>query len=253
MPQTTGMSTAAVPVLDRKPDMTPTMTISREAEHLLHSYRQLQKNAALIAQQKAILRLGVAPMGASLVFPRLRKGFYAAYPDIAFEVVEDSTETLYLKIDAGELDFALTVSNAPPDPDYRSVTLGHSRLLFCVHQEHPLAKEGVATLSQVGQTPLIMLSDRNSQTRYLKRLFRAADFTPNVIQYTSQVFTILQHIRENAAAGFLSEDIVERENNLRGFSLQEVEQASIVIIWRRDVQTFPAMESLIRYARSVEW
>lgn len=222
----------------------------REAEHLLRSYGQLWKNAELIAQRKAVLRVGVAPMGASLIFPRLRKGFHLACPDIAFEVAEDSTETLYQKIDTGELDFALTVSIAPPGPDYHSVTLGHSRLLFCVHQDHPLAEEGVETLSQVGQTPLIMLSDRNSQTKYLKRLFRAADYAPNVIQYTSQVFTILQHIRENAAAGFLSEDIAEREESLVGFALQEVEEASITVIWRKAAQFFPAMEALIHYVRN---
>ena len=58
---------------------------------------------------------------------------------------------------------------------YRAVTLGHSRLLFCVHRDHPLANEQVETLTQVGNTPLIMLFDSNSQTKYLKRLFRAAD------------------------------------------------------------------------------
>lgn len=222
----------------------------REVEHLLHSYVQLWENAELIAQGKTILRVGVAPMGASLIFPRLRKGFHAACPDVTFEVTEDSTETLYQKIDTGELDFALTVSITPPGADYRSVILGHSRLLFCVHRDHPLAEERVDTLSQVGQIPLIMLSDRYSQTKYLKRLFRVADFTPNVIQYTTQVFTILQHIRENAAAGFLSEDIAEREESLVGFALREVDEASIAMIWRKDAQTFPAMEALVRYVRT---
>ena len=222
----------------------------REAEHLLRSYGQLWKNAELIAQRKAVLRVGVAPMGASLIFPRLRKGFHLACPDIAFEVTEDSTETLYQKIDTGELDLALTVSITPPGPDYRAVILGHSRLLFCVHRDHPLANEQVETLAQVGNTPLIMLSDRNSQTKYLKRLFRTVDYTPNVIQYTSQVFTILQHIRENAAAGFLSEDIAEREESLVGFALREVEEASITVIWRKDAQFFPAMEALVHYVRN---
>lgn len=222
----------------------------REAERLLYAYYQLQKNTEKIGRGRTILRMGVAAMGASAIFPRLRTGFRAAYPDISFEVTEDSTEALYQKIDTGELDFALTVSIAPPGTDYRYVTLGHSRLLFCVHRDHSLAQKGVKSLSQVGQTPLVMLSASSSQTKYLKRLFQAAAYTPNVIQYTSQVFTILQHIRANAAAGFLSEDIVELEGNLTGFSLQEVEKASITVIWRRDVQTFPAMEALIRYMKN---
>lgn len=257
-----GMSTAirdlesecGFPLFDHRPNSIVLTdqgrAFHREAERLLRSYGQLWKNAERIARGKTILRVGVAPMGASLIFPRLRKGFRAARPDIAFEVTEDSTETLYQKIDAGELDFALTVSIAPPGAEYRHITLGHSRLLFCVHRNHPLAGERIESLAQIGQAPLIMLSDHNSQTKYLKRLFRLANYEPNVIQYTSQVFTILQHIRENAAAGFLSEDIVGREECLTGFALKEVEQASITMIWRKDTQTFPAMETLIRYVRS---
>lgn len=221
----------------------------REAEHMLRSYGQLRKNTELIGQAKTILCIGVAPMGAGAVFPRLRKGFHAAHPGITFEVTEDSTERLYQKIDTGELDFALCVSIALPDEKYRYVTVGHSRLLFCVHQKNPLAREQIISLKQIGQTPLIMLSDHYSQTKYLKRLFRKADCAPNVIQYTSQVFTIFQHIRENAAAGFLSEDIAGQENGLVSFALQEVENASITVIRRKDAKTFPAVDTFIRYVR----
>lgn len=221
----------------------------REAERMARAYGQLRENARLIAKGKTVLRVGVAPMGASAVFPRLRKGFHAAHPEVAFEVTEDSTEALYRQIDAGELDAAITVSIAPPSENYRFVTLEKSRLLFCVHRDHPLAGQGVESLRQLGGVPLVMLSDRNSQTKYLKRLFQAAEFTPNVIQYASQVLTILQHIRANAAAGFLSEDIAGQEGGLAGFALREVEPASVTVIWRRDVQIFPAIEEFIQYIK----
>lgn len=221
----------------------------REAERMARAYGQLRENTQLIARGKTVLRVGVAPMGASAAFPRLRKGFHTAHPEVAFEVSEDSTEALYRQIDAGELDAAITVSIAPPDENYRSITLEKSRLLFCVHRDHPLDGQNVESLRQVENVPLVMLSDRNSQTKYLKRLFQAAEFTPNVIQYTSQVFTILQHIRANAAAGFLSEDIARQESDVVHFALQEVKPAYVTMIWRKDAKTFPAMDDLIHYIR----
>lgn len=221
----------------------------REAEQLLHAYRKLQKNAALIAKEKTILRIGVAPMGAGIVFPRLRKGFHAACPDITFEVTEGPTEELYQKIDTGELDFALCVSIAPPGEEYRCVTVGYSRLLFCVNRKAPLASMEVSSLRQIGQTPLVMLADHYSQTKYLKRLFANEGCTPNVIQYTSQVFTILQHIRENAAAGFLSEDIARQDSGLVGFALREVQEASITMIWKKEANAFPAADQFVQYLR----
>ena len=221
----------------------------REAEHLLGHYRELRRNAALIAREKTVLRFGVATMGAGAAFARLRKEVYKALPELSFAVTEDSTEHLYHQIDTGELDFALCVSIRLPDENYRYVTLGNSRLLFCVHRENPLALRRPESLTELGDVPLVLLSERYSQTKYLRRLFEGADYTPNVVQHTSQVFTILQHIRENAAAGFLSEDILDAVPEAAGFALREVDLASLTVIWRRDRQTFSAMDRLIRYLR----
>lgn len=223
----------------------------REAEHMMGAYMQLQRNAKLIAGGKTVLRIGMATMGAGLVFPKLRKGFYSAHPEIRFEVVEDSTESLYQKVEAGELDFAFCVSIALPDEDcYRYVMVGKSRLLFCVHREDPLANLPVSSLADLQHTSFIMLSDRYSQTKYLKRLFQEVGYTPDVLQYTSQVFTVLQHIRENAAAGFLSEDIAQHERDIVSFALREVVPASITVIWKKDMKTFPAMDAFIQYIRN---
>lgn len=224
----------------------------REAEHILQAYSKLQKNAKLIAEEKVILRIGVAPMGAGAVFPRLRKDFNAAHPNITFEVIEDSTESLYQMIDTGELDFALCVSISLPNENYRYVTVENSRLLFCVNKNNPLAHEQIHSLHQIGQTPLVMLSDHYSQTKYLKRLFYKENCKPNVIQYTSQVFTIFQHIRENAAAGFLSEDIARQDKELVSFALQEVDPAYITMIRRKDAKTFPAVETFIKYIQNTK-
>lgn len=222
-----------------------------EAEHMLRSYHKLQKNSKLIAEGKKIIRIGVAPIGTSAVFPKLRKDFLSAHPDITFEVTEDSTESLYQKIDTGELDFALCVSIALPDKNYSYVTVGHSRLLFCVNKKNPLACEDIHSLRQIGRSPLIMLPSDYSQTKYLKRLFHEADCIPNIVQYTSQVFMILQHIREDAATGFLSEEIAKQNNELVGFALQEVENASITMIRKKSTKTFPAIETFIRYLQSL--
>ena len=221
----------------------------REAEHLLSQYRTLQKHADLIALQNSILRIGVATMGAGGFFARLRKHFSEMHPDITLEVIEDSTEHLYHKVDNGDVDFAVTVSIAPPDEEYGSVTLGTSRLVFCANRSHPLAQSKPRSLKQLGDVPLIMLPERYSQTKYLKRLFARADCVPNVIQHTSQAFSIVQYIRENTACGFLPEDIASAEHGIEWFPLEEIDRASICVIWRRERQTFAAREQFIRYLK----
>lgn len=62
---------------------------------------------------------------------------------------------------------------------------------------------------------------------------------------------ILQHIREDAATGFLSEEIAKQNNELVSFALQEVENASITMIRKKSAKTFPAIETFIRYLQSL--
>lgn len=219
----------------------------REAEYLLSQYRRMQAHTELIARENSVLRVGVATMGAGAYFPRLRKGFLRLHPEISFEVSEDSTEHLYHKIDNGDLNFAVTVSISLPGEDYRYITLGSSRLVFCVHRNHPLARRKITSLTQLKETPLILFSERYSQTKYLKRLFERADCEPNIIQYSSQAFTIVQYIRENAACGFLPEDIASQEPNLVCFPLLEVDMASVNVIWRKDAASFSAADQFIQY------
>ena len=221
----------------------------REARHMLDHYGELTRNTQRISRGRSVLRVGVATMGAGAAFPKLRKGFYQRYPEIHLQVTEDSTESLYHQIDAGELDLALGVSITLPGEEYGYVTLGNSRLTFCVHEDNPLADKRPESLTQLGDIPIILLSDRYSQTKYLKRLFQRAGFTPHVVQHTTQVFTILQHIREDAAGGFLSEEIALSEPCISVFPLREVDLASVTLFWRKDQQTFPAMETFIRYAK----
>ena len=221
----------------------------REAEYLLSQYRALQQHTEQIARQTSILRIGVATMGAGALFARLRRLFSEQYPDIALEVMEDSTEHLYHRIDNGDLDFAVTVSIALPEEDYGTVILGSSRLVFCANRAHPLARKRPKSLKELGDVPLIMLPERYSQTKYLKRLFDRAACTPNIIQHTAQAFSIVQYIRENTACGFLPEDIADTEPGVAWFPLEEVEMASICVIWRRDRQSFAARERMIQFLR----
>ena len=241
------------PLFERKPNSIRLTeqgrSFLREAEYLLRQYHRLQDHTQLIAQENSVLRVGVATMGAGAVFPRLRRGFLRLHPEVTFEVTEDSTEHLYHKIDAGDLDFAVTVSISLPGEDYGYVTLGNSRLMLCIHKDNPLAKKQLTSLAQLEQEPLVMLSDRYSQTKYLKRLFDRAGCVPNVIQYTNQAFTILQNIRENAACGFLPEDIAAHESKMICFPLYEVDMASINVIWKKGAASFTAADLFMHYLR----
>ena len=74
-------------------------------------------------------------------------------------------------------------------------------MLF-VHKDHPLATRSSVDLKNLEDEPLVLFTGTFGQTRYLRRLFAACQVHPHVLHQTSQVFTILEYIRHQAAWAF---------------------------------------------------
>ena len=224
----------------------------REAVRLLKSYENMQKAVRYMSENRNFIRIGIASMGGNTVFPKLRRSFHMDYPQIEFEVVEDSTEALYEKLDNQSIDLAICVSIALPDQNYNFVELRKSRLLFCLHEESRYAAMDIKSLIDIEGVPLVMLSDYYSQTKFLKRLFLEAGISPEIIHYTTQVFTVLSYIKENAAAGFLSQEFTLNNPEIVGFDLDEIKTATITLTWRKDKPAHFAMEKFIQFVRKWE-
>src|SRR5207244_172222 len=84
--------------------------------------------------------VGAIPTIAPYVLPELVVTFQEHYPEVTLEIVEDVTEGITRRIEAGELDVALA-STCRPSPTLRRESLGTEPLLALVSEEHPLAKK----------------------------------------------------------------------------------------------------------------
>jgi DNA-binding transcriptional LysR family regulator len=78
--------------------------------------------------------VGAIPTIAPYVLPELVVTFQKHYPDVTLEIVEDVTEGVTRRIDAGELDVALA-STCRPSPTLRRESLGTEPLLALVPEE----------------------------------------------------------------------------------------------------------------------
>lgn len=221
------------------------ITFLREAKKMMKQYRELSKTMQTLSEGRDYLKIGIVPMGGNAVYPKLLRRFLAKYPEVEVDTIEDSNEALFQMLDAGSIDLAFTVTRTLPDSSHQFQLLKTSRLMLCISRSNPLASHSIVALEDLGQEPVVMLSERYSQTRFLKRLFASHAMVPNVILSTDQVNSVLQFIKQNAAVGFLPEEYLEGNPDIIGFALPDIPPASVCMVWKKEPYHYSAVKKFI--------
>ena len=186
-------------------------------------------------------------MCGNTIFPGLHRALQEAWPQLRIITTEATGPILYSLLDQQEIDLALCVTNHLPEAPYHCRVLKDSRLMLFVHKDHPLATRSSVDLKNLEDEPLVLFTDQFGQTRYLRRLFAACQVHPHVLHQTSQVFTILEYIRHQAALGFLSEEFAQDEKNLVAIPVNQIATGHVNFVWNRDPNQFPALKRFLAF------
>ena len=198
---------------------------------------------------KALIRIGIATMRGNTIFPQIHGAFLKSHPQITIETVEETTKVLYELLDRQEIDFALCVTNRLPEEPNHCLLLRKSYLKLFVRQDHPLARRETVDLTELRNIPLVLFSDHFDQTAYIRHMFAQSGVHPWILHQTTQVFTILEYIRSEGAAGFLTEEIAQQEPDLHAVSVRQFRPAYITLDWNKDLHFNPAMEEFVRFVK----
>ncbi|MFL5259154.1 MAG: LysR substrate-binding domain-containing protein [Hyphomicrobiales bacterium] len=124
-----------------------------EAEQLLARSRKLDEGALTIGADAAVHFLPI--------LARFRED----YPKVAVRLVSGNSAQLLERLDAFEIDFAVTAAN-PGSPQYASWLLRQDRIAAFAASSHPLARRKTLPLAELLKWPVI-LREQGSVTRTL--------------------------------------------------------------------------------------
>lgn len=234
------------------------ITVTRRGRILLeharefeNHYRNFSRAMHNLKNGRALVRIGVATMRGNTLFPKLHGAFLKTHPQITMETVEETTKVLYELLDRQEIDFALCVTNHMPEEADHCLLLRQSYLKLFVRKDHPQAEKDVLDLQDLSGIPLVMFSDHFDQTAYIRRMFAQSGAQPWIIHQTSQVFTILEYIRSEGVAGFLTEEIAQDEPDLKAISIRQFRPAYITLVWNKDLKLNPAMQAFVHFVQQL--
>jgi LysR family transcriptional regulator, hydrogen peroxide-inducible genes activator len=133
--------------------------------------------------------VGAIPTVAPYVLPELVVTFQKHYPDVTLHIVEDVTEGIARRIEAGELDVALA-STCHKSPTLRVEHLGNEPLLALVSEGHPLAKQTVVSFDDLKSQRFLLLHEMHCLSQQVHHLLESRRLHPEVALAGSQLSTI---------------------------------------------------------------
>ena len=232
------------------------LTLTKEGEVLLEEATRLLEQADLlvsrmnvIRRESQIVKLGVPPMLASLIFPKLLHSYRSSFPNARLQMIENGTLTNKTMVTDGTLDAAIISCDGFLPAAFHYTDLLLFRIYFYVSGQNPLASQTSVDMEETANLPLVLLAEDSFLTDYLMQYYKAHSLTPNVIIYTNQIATIRQLVENNTAMTFLFENILEPGENIARLAVRNLPAIQTKLIWNANKKISSATQNLIRLSK----
>ena len=227
------------------------------AKQVLNLDAQMRANFADIsAFCRGQIRLGIARLRSTTVFPMIYNEFHKKWKNIDFKLVDGSSSRFGHMIANQELD--VYVGFSPLDnADFRSVKIGMDQLVCCINptffdkyaqvlfspEEHKAANYHAVRIKDACRFPLCLLPGNSVLRTKLDQYLIANRIKPNIIFESAGQDTMLQLCQDNPVLGILTNtafchyiDFHNRDaTSLIAFPVQEdIASFPIYLVYRKN-------------------
>jgi LysR family transcriptional regulator, hydrogen peroxide-inducible genes activator len=164
------------------------------------------------------LAVGAIPTIAPYILPELVVMFQNHYPQVTLEIVEDVTEGIARRVEAGELDVAL-VSTCQQTPSLRRESLGNEPLLALVPEGNPLAEKTLVELDDLKSQRFLLLHEMHCLSQQVHHLLEARRLRPEIALAGSQLSTIANMVAARIGVSIVPQMMVKHHATPRCVSL----------------------------------
>jgi LysR family hydrogen peroxide-inducible transcriptional activator len=151
--------------------------------------------------------VGAIPTIAPYVLPELVVTFQDHYPHVTLEIVEDVTDGITRRIEAGELDVALA-STCQQSPTLRREHLANEPLLALLPRGHPLAKKGMLEFDDLKAQRFLLLHEMHCLSQQVHQVLESRRLRPEIALAGSQLSTIANMVAEGIGVSIVPQMMV---------------------------------------------
>ena len=165
---------------------------------------------ALKGEVAGPLSVGAIPSIALYILPRLIGRFQQAYPEVTFELFEDTTEKLAQRLEDGTLDLVIA-SGSKPMTNLAQYSLGRESLLLLVPEKHRLARRKSVQWSELAGEKFLLLHDEHSLSISVRQLLAANHLKPELVLRGAQLVTIARMVAAGLGVTVIPHMMAETE------------------------------------------
>jgi len=222
-------------------------------ELLQHADSVLETMQDISSQQQRI-RLGLTPMLAMVILPKLYREFHKSHPDIILNVTEAPRQVLERRLRRNQLDVIIVnkTTALEKEPAFYKSEIADFQYCFCVAKNHRFAEYKSITVVEIQDTPIICFGIEYDQPNFLMKVFSPYGITPNIIYHANSISTIVEMIQHNHFGGFLYQGLQDKWPELRFIPMYPKLLATPCFFWRKDSFNQTNLRKLINCMKSIE-
>ncbi|ACK52676.1 transcriptional regulator, LysR family [Methylocella silvestris BL2] len=200
--------------------------------------------------KRGVLRLGLPPIGTSLLFAPLFAIYRSRYPGVDIRLNEHGSKRLEELVAAGELDLAAVLLPAGHDFDWQKVR--DEPLMALMAPDHPCAGEEKVGLARLKTSPFILFESGFALNQVILDACGRHGFAPTVAARSSQIDFVIELAAAGLGVAFLPRLMAEQRANpgVRRVLLDEPgTEWRMVLAWRRGGYLSAAARAWLALAR----
>lgn len=207
--------------------------------------------AALRGLKRGALRLGLPPVGSSILFAPLFAVYRKRYPDIDIRLVEYGSEQLEGVLMSGEIELAASL--LPVAEGFEWQEIRREPLVVMIAADQPLAGRRSLTLAALRELPFLLFETGFALNRIVLDACRRHGFEPTVVARSSQIDFLTELVATGLGIAFLPRLIAEQRQHRRVRYVPLADPHTdwhLALIWRRGAYLSPAATAWLELARA---
>lgn len=224
-----------------------------KVNYILQSVDSLATQMKDMGNNHNHVKIAVPAMISTFLFPQIFNAYKELYPDVELEMLETGSLQTRKLVDANSVDLGITIFDNVVADTYNTLPLVDTELVFCVSKDHPLASRSNISFKELSSERIILFKADSYQNIFIKRAFSEVGVTPNILLYSSQLYTIKQFLSYGNAGAFLYRQVAEMDDDLVCIPLDTPISQEVVLIWSKNSNLYSDSENFIQFVKSFKF
>ncbi len=233
------------------------ISLTPDGEHFYQHAREILNQSHLMHREfsslgKSIrpIKLGIPPLISTVYFPRMIDAYHEKF-DTPVQLYEYGSVRASNLVASKSLDLAMVNLDFYDTKKFESYTMMEDTLIYCVSRSHPLSKCHELTIDMLKEEQVILFNTDSVQNNTIDNLYNSYGLSPNILLYSSQLYTTLNFVRGGNCGAFLYSSLAVNPRDFIKIPIKPERKTQLGLIWSRDIVS-DQVHSFINFAKEYD-